>query len=71
MATNRELVEAQVYNRRRLVDAFGRGASSLGEPDHRRPQRVVFGGIALGLLVLVGATVVGAVEAEGVLAWRS
>jgi hypothetical protein len=52
-----DLVEAQSYERRRLVEALLGGTSPGGGPE--RPGPRVVGGLALAGLVLAGAAVVG------------
>lgn len=59
MPTNRDLVEAQTFARRRLVAAFLSGAPGGREVDHARPGRTVVCGVALAVLVLAGAAVTG------------
>lgn len=62
MATNRDLVEAQGFHRRRLVTALVSGTRGL-EP--ARPGRAVVAGLALGVLLAAGAAVAGVVTADG------
>jgi hypothetical protein len=59
MPTRRDLVEAQSFNRRRLVTAFLSGAPGGREVDPARPWRLVVGGVALAVLLTAGAGVSG------------
>jgi hypothetical protein len=55
MATKRDLIEAQAFNRRRLVTAFVAGAPGGREVEAPRPWRTVVAGVALGVLITVAA----------------
>ena len=57
MATNRDLVEAQAFNRRRLVTALVSGAPGGAEVEPVRPFRTVVGGLALAVLVAAAAAI--------------
>ena len=59
MGTQRDLVEAQTFNRRRLVTAFVSGAPGGRELEPARPGRAVVAGLALALLLVAGAAVSG------------
>ncbi|HEY1134066.1 MAG TPA: type VII secretion protein EccB [Nocardioides sp.] len=59
MATKRDLVEAYAFSRRRLVTAFVSGAPGGREVEPSRPGRAIIGGIALTVLVLAAAAVIG------------
>ncbi|MFN8190855.1 MAG: type VII secretion protein EccB [Nocardioidaceae bacterium] len=59
MATKRDLVEAHAFSRRRLVTAFVSGAPGGREVEPVRPGRTIVGGIALAVLLLLGAVVAG------------
>ncbi|GAB2979262.1 type VII secretion protein EccB [Nocardioides montaniterrae] len=59
MATKKDLVEAYSFSRRRLVTAFVSGAPGGREVEPSRPGRTVIGGLALGVLLLAGAAILG------------
>lgn len=59
MATKKDLVEAHAFSRRRLVTAFVSGAPGGREVEPARPGRSVVGGIALAVLLLAGAAILG------------
>jgi len=59
VATKRDLVEAHGFSRRRLVTAFVSGAPGGREVEPSRPGRAIIGGVALTVLVLAAAAVVG------------
>lgn len=59
MATKKDLVEAYSFSRRRLVTAFVSGAPGGREVEPSRPGRALIGGIALTVLVLAAAAVIG------------
>ena len=59
MATKRDLVEAQAFNRRRLVTAFVSGAPGGREVEPARPGRIVVAGVALTVLLVAGAVIAG------------
>ena len=56
-ATARELLEARRFERRRLVAAFLTGVAGSRDCSAMRVGRVVVAGVALGVLLLVGALV--------------
>lgn len=58
MPATRELAEAQAFVRRRLVRAFVTGLPDADESLGGRPGRTVVAGIALAVLVVLGAVVV-------------
>ena len=56
MASNREILEAQRYNRKRLITAFTSGTPGGREMEHRSPMKPIVVGAALtGVLLLVAA----------------
>ncbi len=59
MARRKDLVEANAFNRRRLVTAFVAGAPGGLEVEPVRPGRVLIGGVALAVLLLAGAAIAG------------
>ena len=59
MATKKDLVEAYSFSRRRLVTAFVSGAPGGREVEPSRPGRTIIGGIALAVLMIAGAAVLG------------
>ncbi len=59
MATKKDLVEAYSFSRRRLVTAFVSGAPGGREVEPSRPGRTIVGGIALAVLMIAGAAVLG------------
>src|SRR5690606_6305453 len=59
MATKKDLVEAYSFSRRRLVTAFVSGAPGGREVEPARPGRAVIGGLALAVLLLAGAAILG------------
>lgn len=59
MATKRDLVEAHAFSRRRLVTAFVSGAPGGREVEPVRPGRTIVGGLALAVLLVVGAVIAG------------
>ena len=61
MATKKDLVEAHAFSRRRLVTAFVSGAPGGREVEPARPGRAIIGGVALAVLLLAGAAVLGIV----------
>jgi type VII secretion protein EccB len=62
MPTKRDLVEAQAFNRRRLVAAFVSGAPGGREIEPPRPGRAVVAGAALAGLVAGAAAVSGLIK---------
>lgn len=60
MPTQRDLVEAHSFSRRRLVTAFVAGAPGGREVEPARPGRTIVGGVVLGVLLMAGAFVTGA-----------
>ncbi|MFW6773558.1 type VII secretion protein EccB [Nocardioides sp. CPCC 205120] len=69
MATKRDLVEAYGFSRRRLVTAFVSGAPGGREVEPSRPGRAIIGGIALTVLVLAAAAVVGFLKPRADAGW--
>ncbi|TYL54892.1 hypothetical protein FXB39_04605 [Nocardioides sp. BGMRC 2183] len=59
MATKKDLVEAYAFSRRRLVTAFVSGAPGGREVEPARPGRAVIGGLALAVLLMAGAAILG------------
>ncbi len=59
MATKKDLVEAYSFSRRRLVTAFVSGAPGGREVEPSRPGRTIVGGVALAVLMIAGAAVLG------------
>jgi hypothetical protein len=59
VGTQRDLVEAQSFNRRRLVTAFVSGAPGGREVEPARPGRTFVAGLALAALLTAGAAVSG------------
>ena len=59
MATKRDLVEAHAFSRRRLVTAFVSGAPGGREVEPVRPGRTIVGGLALSVLLVLGAVIAG------------
>lgn len=59
MATKRDLVEAYSFSRRRLVTAFVSGAPGGREVEPVRPGRTIIGGLALAVLLVLGAVIAG------------
>ena len=59
MATKKDLVEAYSFSRRRLITAFVSGAPGGREVEPSRPGRTIVGGIALAVLMIAGAAVLG------------
>lgn len=57
MVTNKDLVEASSFGRRRLVQAFVSGTSTRRRSGSVSPGRTVVVGILLALLLLAGAAV--------------
>lgn len=56
MASNREILEAQRYNRKRLITAFTSGTPGGRELEHRSPMRpLIVGATLTGVLLLVAA----------------
>lgn len=56
MASNREILEAQRYNRKRLITAFTSGTPGGREMEHRSPMKpIVVGAAITGVLLLVAA----------------
>ncbi|MGH8867691.1 MAG: type VII secretion protein EccB [Actinomycetes bacterium] len=62
MASKRDLVEANSFNRRRLVTAFVSGAPGGREVDPQSPARAIVVGIVLAVLVVGGATLAGVLK---------
>jgi hypothetical protein len=59
VATKRDLVEAHAFSRRRLVTAFVSGAPGGREVEPVRPGRTIVGGLALSVLLILGALIAG------------
>jgi hypothetical protein len=64
VGTQRDLVEAQSFNRRRLVTAFVSGAPGGREVEPARPGRTLVAGLALAALLMAGAAVSGALQSR-------
>ena len=62
MGTQRDLVEAHSFNRRRLVTAFVSGAPGGREIEPTRPGRTIAAGLVLAVLLVAGAAVSGALQ---------
>jgi hypothetical protein len=58
VTTQRDLVDANSFNRRRLVSAFICGSSGGHEFESVRPIRTVVVGLVLALLLVAGAAIV-------------
>ncbi|CAN5597622.1 N/A [soil metagenome] len=69
MATKKDLVEAYSFSRRRLVTAFVSGAPGGREVEPTRPGRSLVGGIALAVLLVAGALVLGIIKSPSVVDW--
>lgn len=61
MTTRRDLVEAQAFQRRRLVAALVGGVPDALDSGPPRPGRVLLGSVALAVLLLAGGAVAGMV----------
>ena len=59
MAAHRDLVEAQSFNRRRLVAAFVRGVPGARDVAPSGSARTIAGGVALAVLLVAGAAIAG------------
>lgn len=70
MATKREVVEADAFERRRLVAAFVSGAPGGWEDEPRRPGRQVLGGVALAVLLAAGTALAGFVAPQAPRDWQ-
>jgi hypothetical protein len=70
MLTSRDLIEAASYDRRRLVTAFVSGAPCGHDDDAIRPGRWLFGGLALGILLMSGAAVNGLLAGRTEFDWH-
>lgn len=57
MASNKEILEAQRFNRRRLITAFSSGMPHGKELPPTAPGRPLIFGVVISLLILVGASV--------------
>ena len=57
MTARKDLLEAQAFQRRRLLAALVGGASREQEAGGTRPGRAVLGGTVVAVLVLAGAAV--------------
>lgn len=71
MATKKDLVEAYSFSRRRLVTAFVSGAPGGREVEPSRPGRTIVGGIALAVLLVAGALVLGILKSPTTIDWDS
>ena len=69
MATKKDLVEAYSFSRRRLVTAFVSGAPGGREVEPTRPGRTLIGGIALAVLLVAGALVLGVIKSPDNIDW--
>lgn len=69
MAIKKDLVEAHAFSRRRLVTAFVSGAPGGREVEPARPGRSVVGGLALAVLVLAGAAILGVFQDRDGVDW--
>ncbi|RRD41918.1 type VII secretion protein EccB [Buchananella hordeovulneris] len=59
MPSNKDILEAQRFNRRRLITAFSSGAPGGRELEPRSPLRPLFVGLLLALVLLAVAAVAG------------
>ena len=59
MASNKDILEAQRYNRRRLVTAFTSGTPGGREIESRSPMRPLILGVALSLVLVGVAAIMG------------
>ena len=57
MVTRNDLLEANAFNRRRLLAAFVSGAPGGSEAEPSRPGRAMVAGLVLAILVLAAAVV--------------
>ena len=57
MTAHKDLLEAQAFQRRRLLAVLVGGAPRGVEPGAARPGRAVLGGSVIAVLVVVGAVV--------------
>ncbi len=64
MGTQRDLVEAQSFNRRRLVTAFLSGAPGGRALEPARVGRTLVGGLVLAALLTAGAAVSGVLASQ-------
>ncbi len=71
MATKKDLVEAYSFSRRRLVTAFVSGAPGGREVEPSRPGRTIVGGVALAVLLVAGAAVIGFLKPPTTIDWSS
>lgn len=55
MVTDKDLLEANSFSRRRLVTAFVSGAPTGREVEPAHPSRTIVGGLALAIVLVVGA----------------
>ena len=70
MATKKDLVEAYSFSRRRLVTAFVSGAPGGREVEPTRPGRTLIGGVALAVLLVAGALVLGIIKSPNNVDWE-
>ena len=59
MTSRRELIDAQVFERERLIRAFVSGQVELADPDRTPPGRAFALGLLLTLVVVAGLVVFG------------
>jgi hypothetical protein len=71
VATKKDLVEAYSFSRRRLVTAFLSGAPGGREVEPNRPGRAIIGGVALAVLLVAGAAVLGILKVPVDIDWSS
>lgn len=71
VASSRDLVEAHAYDRRRLINAFVRGAAHDHGPEPVRVGRAILGGVILAALAVVASVVTRAVDLGGLVPWLS
>lgn len=69
MATRKDLVEAHSFSRRRLVTAFVSGAPGGREVELPRPGRTLAAGVAVAVLLVAGAAVLGIVRSPSTVDW--
>lgn len=62
MASKRDLVEANAFNRRRLVTAFVSGAPGGREVEPQSPAKTIIAGVVLAVLVVGGAALAGVLK---------
>ncbi|MBC7630875.1 type VII secretion protein EccB [Aeromicrobium sp.] len=62
MASKRDLAEAHTFNRRRLVTAFVSGSPGGREVEPSGYGRTLIGGLALAILLVAGAAIIGVLK---------